>query len=161
MHFPLIVITWCWHSSSIPNTIMILKYQIHYFIHDMLVYILFITLKLLGCHIHLGHLIGKPCLFKYPASGKSFVVIDISGVHEVGLDCCGCRAGGKKASQLLHFHPYPVTIHSPNTAMTFWCLCHFQFLSFETKFSGYEYFQTLVCESPRGKLVLFPIYLLW
>ena len=111
-----------------------------------------VTLKSLGCHIQLGHPIGEPCLLKYPASGDSFVVIDTSGVHEVGLDYCGCSAGGNEASQLLCFRLYPATVHSPNTAATFQCLHHFQLLSFESKCSVYEYFQTLVCESDNTGL---------
>ena len=109
-----------------------------------------VTLKSLNCCIQLGHPIGEPCLLKYPASGDSFVVIDTSGVHEVGLDYCGCTAGGNETSQLLRFHLYPATVHSPNTAATFRCLHHFQLLSFESKCS--VYFQTLVHESDNTGL---------
>ena len=136
---------------------IILKYQIHSILSMtcLLIYLLkswngrffeCVTLKSLGCHIQLGHPISKPCLLKYPASGNSFVVIDTSGIHKVGLDYCGCRASGSKASQLLHFHLYLATAHSPNTASTFQCLHNFQLLSFESKCSVYEYFQTLVHE---------------
>ena len=111
-----------------------------------------VTLKLLNCRIQLGHPIGEPCLLKYPANGDSFVVIDTSGVHKVGLDYCGCRAGGNEVSQLLRFRLYPATVHSPNTAATFRCLRHFQLLSFESKCSAYEYFQTLVRESDNTGL---------
>ena len=111
-----------------------------------------VTLKSLGCRIQLGHPIGEPCLLKYPASSDSFVVIDTSGVHEVGLDYCGCRADVNETSQLLRFRLYPATIHSPNTATTFRCLHHFQLLSFESKCSVYEYFQTLVRESDNTGL---------
>ena len=111
-----------------------------------------VTLKSLGCRIQLGHPIGEPCLLKYPASSDSFVVIDTSGVHEVGLDYCGCRADVNETSQLLRFRLYPATVHSPNTATTFRCLHHFQLLSFESKCSVYEYFQTLVRESDNTGL---------
>ena len=94
----------------------------------------------------------QPCLLKYPASSDSFVVIDTSGVHEVGLDYCGCRADVNETTQLLRFRLYPATIHSPNTATTFQCLHHFQLLSFESKCSVYEYFQTLVRESDNTGL---------
>ena len=110
-----------------------------------------ITLKSLNCRIQLGHPVGEPCLLKYPASGDSFVVIDTSGVHEVGLDYCGCKAVNE-ATQLLRFRLYPATVHSPNTAVTFRCLRHFQLLSFESKCSAYEYFQTLVRESDNTGL---------
>jgi KDZ transposase family protein len=111
-----------------------------------------VTLKSLNCRIQLGHPIGEPCLLKYPASGDSFVVIDTSGVHEVGLDYCGCKAGGNEAAQLLRFRLYPATVQNPNTAATFRSLHHFQLLSFESKCSAYEYFQTLVRESDNTGL---------
>ena len=138
------------------------RYWIHYLIHDiyLLIYSLKswngrfferVTLKSLNCRIQLGHPIGEPCLLKYPASGDSFIIIDTSGVHEVGLDYCGCR-GVNEATQLLRFRLYPSTTHSPNTAATFRCLRHFQLLSFESKCSAYEYFQTLVRESDNTGL---------
>ena len=143
---------------------IISKYQYPiYFIHDILANIISKVVEwqiLWTCYAQifgLPHstwpsLIGEPCLLKYPASGDSFVVIDTSGVHEVGLDYCGCRAGGNEASQLLRFRLYPATAHSPNTATTFRCLHHFQLLSFESKCSVYEYFQTLVRESDNTGL---------
>jgi hypothetical protein len=142
---------------------IISKYRFHYFIHEtcLLIYSLKswngrfferVTLKSLNCRIQLGHPIGEPCLLKYAASGDSFVVIDTSGVHEVGLDYCGCRAGGNEATQLLRFRLYPATVHSPSTAATFRCLHHFQLLNFESKCSAYEYFQTLVRESDNTGL---------
>ena len=78
-----------------------------------------VTLKSLNCRIQLGHPIGDPCLLKYPASGDSFVVIDTSGVHEVGLDYCGCKAGVDEATQLLRFRLYPATVHSPTLQRLF------------------------------------------
>ena len=139
------------------------KYRSHYLIHDtyLLIYILQswngqfferVTLKSLKCRIQLGHPIGVPCLLKYPAAGDSFVVVDTTGVHEVGLDYCGCGAGGNEVTQLLRFHLYPATVNRPNTAATFRCLHHFQLLSFESKCSVYEYFQTLVRESDNTGL---------
>jgi CxC2 like cysteine cluster associated with KDZ transposases len=80
------------------------------------------------------------------------VVIDTSGVHDVGLDYCGCGRGGNETTQLLRFRLYPATVHSPNTAASFRCLHHFQLLSFESKCSAYEYFQTLVRESDNTGL---------
>ena len=148
-------------ASPITTDLMcfiISKYQMHFLIHKtcLLIYSLKswngkfferVTLKSLNCRIQLGHPIGEPCLLKYPPPNDNFVVIDTSGVHEVGLeslDYCGCRAGGNEATQLLRFRLYPATVHTPHTAATFRCLRHFQLLSFESKSSAYEYFQTLV-----------------
>ena len=54
--------------------------------------------------------------------------------------------------QLLRFRLYPATIHNPNTAATFHALHHFQLLSFESKCSVYEYYQTLVRETDNTGL---------
>ena len=105
------------------------------------------TLKKLGSRIQLGHAIGDRCLLPTPTFGDSFVVIDINGIHDVGLDFCGCGRGSTMAQQLLRFRLYPATVQNPNTAATFRTLHHFQLLSFESKCSVYEFHQTLVRES--------------
>jgi CxC2 like cysteine cluster associated with KDZ transposases len=105
------------------------------------------NLKKLGGRIQLGHAIGESCLLPTPAFGDSFTVIDINGIHDVGLDFCGCGRHGSMAQQLLRFRLYPATAQNPNTAATFRTLHHFQLLSFESKCSIYEFHQTLVRES--------------
>jgi hypothetical protein len=105
------------------------------------------TLKTLGGRIQLGHAIGEPCPLPVPAFGDSFTIIDINGIHDVGLDFCGCGRYGTMTQQLLRFRLYPATVQNPNTASTFRALHHFQLLSFESKCSVYEFHQTLVRES--------------
>ena len=111
-----------------------------------------VTLKSLGCRIQLGHSIGEPCPLPSAAYDDSFVIIDSSGIHDVGLDFCGCGTGGTMVQQLLRFRLYPATVHNPNTAATFRALHHFQLLSFESKCSVYEYYQTLSRESDNTGL---------
>jgi hypothetical protein len=82
-----------------------------------------------------------------PASGDSFTVIDSHGIHEVGLDFCGCGTQGTMTQQLLRRQLYPATVLNPTTAATFRTLHHFQLLNFESKCSVYQYFQTLARES--------------
>jgi len=62
--------------------------------------------------------------------------------------------------QLLRFRLYPATVHNPNTAATFRVLNHFQLLSFESKSSVYEYYQTLVRESDNTGLHKVKVYLI-
>ena len=104
------------------------------------------TLKTLDGCIQLRHTIGKPCPLPMPAFGDSFTIIHINGIHDVGLDFFGCGKHGTMAQQLLWFCLYPATVQNPNTATTFCALHHFQLLSFESKYSVYEFYQTLVCE---------------
>lgn len=74
-------------------------------------------------------------------------MIDSHGIHEVGLDYCGCGGHGSMVQQLLRYRLFPATVQNPSTAATFRVLNHFQLLSFESKCSSYEYIQALVRES--------------
>jgi CxC2 like cysteine cluster associated with KDZ transposases len=111
-----------------------------------------VSLKLLGCRIQLGHPTHERCPIPTPASGDSFVIIDTNGIHDVGLDFCGCGTGGNPVQQLLRYRLFPATVQQPNTAATFRALHHFQLLSFETKCSVQEYHQTLMRESDNTGL---------
>ncbi|KAM6490841.1 hypothetical protein JOM56_013710 [Amanita muscaria] len=107
-----------------------------------------ITLKSLNLHIQLGHPISEQCPLPRPASEDSFVIIGSHGIHEVGLDFCGCgHSSGTMVQQLLHRRLFPATVQNPTMAATFRTLHHFQLLNFEAKCSAYEYFQTLVRET--------------
>jgi hypothetical protein len=119
-----------------------------------------VTLKSLGLRIQLGHPVGETCILPNPAFGDSFVVIDSHGIHEVGLDYCGCGKGGIMIQQLLRYHLYPATVQNPASAATFRVLRHFQLLNFESKCSVYEYIQTLVRESDNTGLISIKVWFL-
>ena len=106
-----------------------------------------VTLKSLGLRIQLGHSPGELCPLPMQASANSFTVIDSHGIHEVGMDFCGCGTQGTMTEQLMRRQLYPATVLNPTTAATFRALHHFQILSFESKCSVYQYFQTLARES--------------
>lgn len=106
-----------------------------------------IALKNLGLRIQLGHCIGEVCPLPSPVSGDAFIVIDSHGVHNVSLDFCGCGIHGTMVQQLLRRQLYPATVSNPTTAATFRALHHFQLLSFESKCSAHQYFQTLLRET--------------
>ncbi|KAJ7449011.1 hypothetical protein FB451DRAFT_1102933, partial [Mycena latifolia] len=107
------------------------------------------TLKDMGLRIQLGHWhsTDRRCPVPTPASGDDFVVVDSHGVHEVGLDYCGCGAGGLPTVQLLRAQLYPATTTNPKSAATFAVLRRFHLLSFESKCSVYEFYQSLARET--------------
>ncbi|KAJ3511601.1 hypothetical protein NMY22_g15601 [Coprinellus aureogranulatus] len=79
-----------------------------------------VPLKDLGLRIQLGHPTGEECRHKEPAKGDDFVILDLDGIHEVGLDFCGC--GNKEmdhVAQLIERRLFPATILQPKTAATF------------------------------------------
>jgi CxC2 like cysteine cluster associated with KDZ transposases len=106
-----------------------------------------ITLKALGARIQLGHIVGDPCPNPRQAKGDAFVIIDTHGIHDVGLDFCGCESSKGVVRQLLRSRLYPATVQNPATAATFRVLERFHLLSFESKCSAYEFYHSLVHES--------------
>ncbi|KAJ6464570.1 hypothetical protein C8R45DRAFT_840433 [Mycena sanguinolenta] len=103
------------------------------------------SLKELGLRIQLGHWhdINRTCPVPEPAIADDFVIIDVHGVHQVALDYCGCGRGGHPTRQLLHAQLWPATTTNPKTAATFAVLRQYQLLSFESKCSALEFYQSL------------------
>jgi len=61
-----------------------------------------IPLKALGLCIQLGHPASQSCIRPIPTcTNDDFLVIDTSGVHEVGLDFCECETAQSWMKQLL------------------------------------------------------------
>ncbi|KAJ7053673.1 hypothetical protein C8F01DRAFT_1374953 [Mycena amicta] len=103
------------------------------------------TLKSLGLRVQLGHWheAGSICGSPQPAYKDDFVVIDVNGVHEIGLDFCGCFSSGAQTTQLLRAGLYPATSKHPRTAATIRVLRHFHFAFVESKCSAYDFFNAL------------------
>ncbi|KAJ7761388.1 hypothetical protein B0H16DRAFT_1456135 [Mycena metata] len=102
-------------------------------------------LKGMGLRIQLGHWhdIDRHCSVPSPSKGKDFVIIDIHGVHDVALDYCGCRLGGHPTVQLLRAQLWPATSTNPQTAVTFAVLRQYHLMSFKSKCSALECYQSL------------------
>ncbi|KAG1743664.1 uncharacterized protein EDB91DRAFT_1236671 [Suillus paluster] len=102
-----------------------------------------ITLKSLGLRIQLGHRIGDMCCNPHCAFNDDFIIINSTGIHEVGLDFCACGTMQTHVKQLLHSRLFPATITDPKTAATFGVLEQYHLLSFESKASAFEFYQAL------------------
>ncbi|KAG1845839.1 hypothetical protein F4604DRAFT_1884248 [Suillus subluteus] len=102
------------------------------------------SLKTLGLRVQLGHPIGQPCILPQSAFNDDFVLIDTNGMHEIGLDFCGCETSETHVKQLLRHGWFPSTSTDPRTASTFRLLHYYQILSFESKASAYEFYHSLV-----------------
>ncbi|KAF7977149.1 hypothetical protein HWV62_4563 [Athelia sp. TMB] len=101
------------------------------------------SLKKMGLTIQLGHPIGTSCTNPRPAPGDTFVILDITAIHDVALAFCACSTARSDTVQLLRAGFYPATTQAPETAATINALEHFQLLTFESKTSAFEYHNTL------------------
>ena len=100
-------------------------------------------MKKLGLRIQLSHKAQEKCRNAMRATGNDFVIIDVNGIHEVGLDFCDCEMSKPHFIQILRYGLYPATVDHPKTAATFAVLKHFQMLNFESKASVFEFYNTL------------------
>lgn len=73
------------------------------------------------------------------APNDDFVVIDSDGIHEIGLDYCGCEKTAPWVTQLLRARLFPATTVGPKTAATFRVLETYQMLSHTGRLSGHEF----------------------
>ena len=71
------------------------------------------------------------------------MILDLHGIHEVGLDFCGCEQAPPSTCQLLRYRLYPATSVEPRTAATFRLLETFHLLSGQSKISAFEFYSTL------------------
>ncbi|KAK7027866.1 CxC2 domain-containing protein [Favolaschia claudopus] len=100
------------------------------------------SLKALGLRIQFGH---AGC--SRPRAGhQNFVVLDITGLHEVAVDFCACELEadmGPHRTQLLRRRWFPATHDTPRSAATFRLLDHFQTLTLQAKTTMYDYYTAL------------------
>lgn len=84
-----------------------------------------------------------------------FVVLDLTGIHEVGVNFCHCTKADDPTKQLLRAKWFPATVKEPKTAATFACLEFFHLLTFESKASVFEFHNTLsrLTDNARAKNV--------
>ncbi|KAI6119465.1 hypothetical protein EV401DRAFT_2071463 [Pisolithus croceorrhizus] len=101
------------------------------------------SLRDLGLRIQLGHRAGDRCYRPRPAARDDFTIIHSNGVHSVKLDFCGCESAEAPFQQLLRIHWFPASSEKPRTAATFNVLEQFHLLSFESKVSAFEFYQSL------------------
>ncbi|KAJ7437713.1 hypothetical protein FB451DRAFT_1416695 [Mycena latifolia] len=105
--------------------------------------------------IELGHPVGQVCPFKHSVA-NDFVLYDLSGVHEIAVDYCGCRTADEgpplaERTQLLRACWWPATVRNPNTCASFAVLRFFQILNCLGKLSAYDFLRGLeMCTNHDG-----------
>ena len=102
-----------------------------------------VSLKDLGLRVQLGHPVGERCVNPIPPFNDAFVVFDVTGIHEVGVDFCACERAMTHYVQLLCQRWFPATSIGPRTAATMSLLEHFHFLSVQSEVSAFEYYNIL------------------
>ncbi|KAF9048976.1 hypothetical protein BJ165DRAFT_1464001 [Panaeolus papilionaceus] len=102
------------------------------------------SLRDIGVRLQLNHKFRDPCIGRKKAKNDEFCIIDITGIHLVSVDFCQCGVGDQSpVTQLLRAGLFPATVTQPQTAATFDALNMFEMLSYESKISGFEFYQTL------------------
>ncbi|TBU36580.1 hypothetical protein BD309DRAFT_906317 [Dichomitus squalens] len=100
------------------------------------------TLRFLGLRLNLGHAHGEKC--PNPVHFESFVVLDVTGIHEVRTRFCACESGTARYVQLLRQRWFPATSTNPRIAATFRLLEQFSYLSALSTVTATDFYQTLV-----------------
>ena len=86
-----------------------------------------------------------------PSPPSDFVIIDSHGIHSISLQYCNCHRTVSRQSQLLCARLFPATVVDPKTAATFALLEAFQLLSFTSKVSAFEFYQSIShCSNNTG-----------
>ncbi|KAJ6593080.1 hypothetical protein B0H19DRAFT_1245897 [Mycena capillaripes] len=100
-------------------------------------------LKELGLRVQLGrHPPGAVCTFRYSAQ-SDFVLYDLTGVHQINMDFCGCLPRIEPHIQLQRVCWWPATVLMPNTCATFAALQLFQVVNCLGKLSAYNFLRGL------------------
>ncbi|KAJ7737472.1 hypothetical protein B0H14DRAFT_3898421 [Mycena olivaceomarginata] len=114
-------------------------------------------LQKLSLRVQLGHPPGVVCPY-WQAAAHDFVLYDLTGVHEMNVDFCGCPRDAQpdsppeeRRTQLLRACWWPATITAPNTCATFRALRHFQIINCLGKLSAYNFLRGLeMCTNHDG-----------
>jgi hypothetical protein len=102
---------------------------------------------MLGLVMQLNHSVDDLCANPSHAFNNDFVILDSHGIHEVTLLYCNCNRTVSRTAQLLRARLFPATVIDPKTAATFRLLEAYQLLSFTSKVSGFEFYQSIARRS--------------
>ena len=97
--------------------------------------------------MQLNHSVDDPCVNPSRAFNNDFVILDSHGIHDVSLQYCNCHRAVSRTAQLLRAWLFPATVIDPKTAATFRLLEAYQLLSFTSKVSGFEFYQSIARRS--------------
>ncbi|KAI1782385.1 hypothetical protein LXA43DRAFT_905935, partial [Ganoderma leucocontextum] len=101
-------------------------------------------LRTLAFRFQLGHAVGVKCPDAIPSLDESFILLDLTGVHEINVDFCGCEGALPSDLQLLRQCWFPATTKDPRVAATFHLLDHVSLLSDQFDVSVADYYACLV-----------------
>ncbi|KAF8174368.1 hypothetical protein K438DRAFT_1980398 [Mycena galopus ATCC 62051] len=76
-------------------------------------------------------------------ANKGFVVIDITGTHNVNVNFCKCDGNIEKRQQLMRVRWWPATARDPQTCATFGVVRLFQILNCLGKVSSHDFLRSL------------------
>lgn len=111
----------------------------------------------LGLRVQLGHH-GNVCPLPHGAASR-FVVVDVSGLHPINLDYCGCAFAPERHQQLLRAQWFPASIQRPRTAFTFDYLHTYHKLTLQSKVALYDYVIATSHKTNHTGLVKLPVCL--
>ncbi|KAI1788553.1 hypothetical protein LXA43DRAFT_894496 [Ganoderma leucocontextum] len=105
-----------------------------------------VPLRKLGLRVQLGHPTGVRCTNAIPSIDELFVVLDLTGVHTISVDFCGCEGAVPFDVQVVRQRWFPATTVEPRTAATFRLLEHVHALRVSDRLpvSLSDYYQCLV-----------------
>ncbi|GBE83152.1 hypothetical protein SCP_0501990 [Sparassis crispa] len=89
-----------------------------------------------------------PPVLSWPPRHDSYrnqiiVIVDISGIHHIGVDWCQCEMAVERDMQLLQMGLYPGTVKDPHTTFTFAVLNDFLLENKECKTAALNYYSKL------------------
>ncbi|KAJ7866301.1 hypothetical protein B0H13DRAFT_2561520 [Mycena leptocephala] len=100
------------------------------------------SLASLDLVIQLGHPPGFSCPTA-TAGNKNFVLIDVTGVHEIKVRFCECNSDIPHWRQLMRARWWPATVTNPQTCATFAVVRLFQIMNCLGKVSAHDFMRSL------------------